>query len=193
MGNSDSQDSPWPRLGGSHHLPHYSIFCTSPWGSHPNDFLSQDFQMGVPKFSHLGLWQLWGHITSHSNLWLQWGLKQSCSPRQELSNGMSHVAWTKGNWVNCWLLVVGSQIVSLTHGLSFDHNLCFICPNGQCKAILDICASIYFQCYKFFSFFVYFPFTKIYIYIFFNFSTMLPLDNFFFKLGFLLTSWFFFN
>jgi hypothetical protein len=25
----DSQDSPWPKLGGSHHLPPYSIFNAS--------------------------------------------------------------------------------------------------------------------------------------------------------------------
>jgi hypothetical protein len=25
--NLDSQDSPWPELGGSHHLPPYSILC----------------------------------------------------------------------------------------------------------------------------------------------------------------------
>jgi hypothetical protein len=25
--NSDLQDSPWPGLGGSHHLPPYSILC----------------------------------------------------------------------------------------------------------------------------------------------------------------------
>ncbi len=29
---SNSQDSPQPGLGGSHHLPPYSIICTFPWG-----------------------------------------------------------------------------------------------------------------------------------------------------------------
>ncbi len=38
MGNMDTQDSPWPGLGGSHHLPPYSILCTSPRGLHPNGF-----------------------------------------------------------------------------------------------------------------------------------------------------------
>ncbi len=28
--NMDSQDSRWPRLGGSHHLPVYSILCAWP-------------------------------------------------------------------------------------------------------------------------------------------------------------------
>jgi hypothetical protein len=40
-GNSDTQDSPRPGLGGSHHLPPYSIICTSPQGPHPNGFLSR--------------------------------------------------------------------------------------------------------------------------------------------------------
>jgi len=30
--NMNSQDSPQPGLGGSHHLPPYSIFCAWPWG-----------------------------------------------------------------------------------------------------------------------------------------------------------------
>jgi hypothetical protein len=51
----DSQDSPQPRLGGSHHLPPYSILCASPWGPHPNGILSQ---VGVSKFPQLGLSRL---------------------------------------------------------------------------------------------------------------------------------------
>jgi hypothetical protein len=97
------------------------------------------------KFPRLGLPWLWGPITSCENLWLQWGLKQSCSPCCELFNGMSHVACTQGNWVDSWLLVLGSQIANLTLGLSFDHNLCFRCPNESCKPILDIYISIAFQ------------------------------------------------
>jgi hypothetical protein len=53
--NMDSQDSPWPRLGGSYHLPPYSIFCAWSQGQHPNVILSQDPQVGVPKFPKLGL------------------------------------------------------------------------------------------------------------------------------------------
>jgi len=36
--NTDTQDSPQPGLGGNHHLPPYSILCTSAWGLHPNGF-----------------------------------------------------------------------------------------------------------------------------------------------------------
>jgi hypothetical protein len=38
MGNTDTQDSPRPGLGGSHHLPPYSILCDSPRDPHPNGF-----------------------------------------------------------------------------------------------------------------------------------------------------------
>jgi len=47
-----------------------------------------------------------------------------------------------------WLLVVGSQIVNLTIGPSFGHNLCFKCPNGWCEPILDIYVTRAFQWYK---------------------------------------------
>jgi hypothetical protein len=72
-------------------------------------------------------------------------MKKSCRPRQEIFNSMFHVASTQGNQVDSGLLVVVSQIVNLTPGPSFAHNLCFRCPNGQCEPILDIYASINFQ------------------------------------------------
>jgi hypothetical protein len=123
-GNSDSQDSPQPGLGGSHHLSPYSILCASPWGPHPNGILSRDSHL--PK---LGLLQLWEPITLHKNLGLRWGLKQSYSPCWELFNSMWHATCTQGNRVNSRLLVVGSQTTNLTLGLSFGHNLCLRCPN----------------------------------------------------------------
>jgi hypothetical protein len=46
MGNTDTQDSPRPGLGGSRHLPPYSIFCTSPWGLYPNGFSLLGFPSG---------------------------------------------------------------------------------------------------------------------------------------------------
>jgi hypothetical protein len=149
-GNSDSQDSPRPRLGGSHHLPPYNILCASPQGPHPNGILSRDSQMGVPKLPKLRLPQLWGPITLRANLWLGWGLKQSFSPCRELFNGISHATWTQGNQVNFWLLVVGSQTTNLTIGPSFGHKLYFRCPNGSYEPILDIYVSISFQWYNFF-------------------------------------------
>jgi hypothetical protein len=104
--------------------------------------------MGVLKLPRIELPQLCGTITSYANLRSGQGLNQSCSSRQELSNGMLHVTYTQGNRVDSWLSVVGSQVVNLTPSLSFDHNLCFKCPNGSCEPILDICVSIAFQCFK---------------------------------------------
>ncbi len=133
--NSDSQDSPQPELGWSHHLPPYSILCASPQGPHLNGILSQDSQVGVPKFSSFGLSQTWGPITFHVELGLRPGPKQSCSPRQELSNDMWHTICMQENLVDSWLLVVGSQIINLILDLSFGHNLCFKCPNESCDPI----------------------------------------------------------
>jgi hypothetical protein len=102
-GNLDTQDSPRPGLGGSHHLPPYSILCAFPRGPHPNGFLSQDSHL-----QQLGLSRLWGRITSCADLWSRWGLKNSYSPCQEISNWMWHVACTQGNWVDSRLLMVRS-------------------------------------------------------------------------------------
>jgi hypothetical protein len=145
MNNLDSQDSPWPELGGNYHLPPYSILCACPRDRHPNGILSRDSEMRVPKFSELGLPRLWGHRTFSADLQLRWILKQSCSPRREFSNGMSHVTFTQGNWGDSRLLMVESQIANLTPVPSFGHNLCFRCPNGSCEPILDIYVPISFQ------------------------------------------------
>jgi hypothetical protein len=147
-GNSNTQDSSRPRLGGSHCLPPYSILRASPRGLHPNGILSWDSQVGVSKFPHLGLWRLWRPITSCADLRLQWGLKQSSSICQKLFNIMFHVTYTQQNRVNSQLVVIGSQIANLTLDLSFGPNLGFRCPNGQCEPILDIYVSINFQWYK---------------------------------------------
>jgi hypothetical protein len=99
------------------------------------------FYPGTPILPRLEFPRLCGAITLCADLWLEWGLKQSCSPRQELSNGKLHATCTQGNRVDSWLLMVGSQIVNLTPSLSFG-------PNGSYKLILDIYVSIAFQWYK---------------------------------------------
>jgi hypothetical protein len=48
---------------------------------------------------------------------------------------MWHATCTQRNQGDFQLLVVGSQIVNLTSGLSFGHNLCLKCSNGSCKSI----------------------------------------------------------
>ncbi len=66
--NMDSLDSPRPEPRGSHRLPPYIILCICPWHLHPNDFLSQDSQGGVPKLFRFELSQLWKLITPILNL-----------------------------------------------------------------------------------------------------------------------------
>jgi len=144
----DSLDSPRPGLGGSHHLPPYSIICVTPWEPHPNGTFSWDSQGGVPKLSRVELPGLWTLISPDSNLQLEWGLNQSCSSPWELSNALSHSFCRRWEEVDSRLIVVGSQTASLTPGPSFAHNLGCKCPNGSCEAILDIYTSKKFQRYK---------------------------------------------
>ncbi len=147
-GNMDTQDSPRPGLGGSHHLPPYSILCDSPQSPHPNGYFSRDSRVGVPKSRKMGLSGLWSPITLRADLGSQCGLKQSCRSCRELSNAVLHSRIGHREGVHSRLLVVGSQTGSSTPGLSFGHNLCFRCPNEQCEPILDIYASRAFYCYK---------------------------------------------
>ncbi len=143
----DSLDLPQPEFGGSHHLHPYSIFCVHPRHPHSNGFLSRDSQDGIPKLPQFGLPRLWKLIIPSSNLRLKWSLKQTCSSPQELLNGVSHFTCTHRGRVDSWLLVVESQTASLTPNPSFDHNLCYRCPNDSCEAILDIYTLRPFQQY----------------------------------------------
>jgi hypothetical protein len=52
------------------------------------------------------------------------------------------------NHGDSWFSMVMSQIDSLTLDPSFGHNLCFLCPNGLCKPILDIFVLKVFQLYN---------------------------------------------
>jgi hypothetical protein len=69
--NTDSQDSPWPKLGGNHHLPLYSILCAWSRDQHPNVILSQDSQVEALKFPKFVLPRLWRPITLCADLWLR--------------------------------------------------------------------------------------------------------------------------
>jgi hypothetical protein len=89
--------------------------------------------------------ELWTTITPDCKVGSRWGLNQSCSPRQDLSNAMSHTQIGRREEVDSRLLVVGSQTASLTPGPSFAHNLGCRCPNCQCKGIFDIYVSRPFQ------------------------------------------------
>jgi hypothetical protein len=51
IGTTDTQDSPWLELGGSHHLPPYNILCTSPRGPHLNGFSLPRLPSGSPEIA----------------------------------------------------------------------------------------------------------------------------------------------
>jgi len=94
-------------------------------------FWSWDSQ-GVPKLFQIGLSRLWELITPSSNLWLGWGLKQTCSSLQELSNGVSHSTCTHRGRVDSRLLVVESQtkkFLSLFPTKTTHHNYNVGCLN----------------------------------------------------------------
>jgi hypothetical protein len=102
--NSDSHDTPWPGLQGSHHLPPYIILCNSARRLHPNGSFSRDSQGGVPKLSRFGLPGLWAFITSRFELRSGRALNQTCSSRRrELSNAVLHSCYGRREEVNSWL------------------------------------------------------------------------------------------
>ncbi len=102
----------------------------------------------VPKFLKLGLLELWRPVTSCSDLQLKRCLKKNFSPRRKISNNIWHATYTHIIQGDYWLLVVGSQIGTLTLNPSFNHNLCYKYSNGSWEPILDIYVSKVFQWYK---------------------------------------------
>jgi hypothetical protein len=98
-----------------------------------------------PECVPVGLPGLWTAITPRPNLGSQQGLNQSCSPQRDLSNAVLHSRSACREQVDSRLLVVASQIASLTPGPFFAHNLGYRCPNDQCEAILNIYTSRPFQ------------------------------------------------
>jgi hypothetical protein len=91
-----------------------------------------------PKTVPVGVPGLWELITPDFRVRSRRGLNQSCSPRRDIFNAVLHSRIGCREEVDSWLLVIGSQIVSLTPGPSFAHNLGCRCWNDQCEAIFDI-------------------------------------------------------
>jgi hypothetical protein len=148
-GHFRPQDSPRPGLGSM--PPPYSpiVYSATPRGG----YIQMAQIPGTPKLESRncpeivpggvpGLWEL---ITPDYKLGSRRGLNRSCSPRQDLSNGVLNSQFGLREEVDSRLLVVGSQIASLTSGPSFAHNLGDRCPNAQCEGIFDIYASRPFQ------------------------------------------------
>jgi len=137
-----------PNSGVCHHHTPYSILCDAPWGLHPNGTNSRDSRNEVPKLSRNRPGWSPGTLGAHNSRLRDgsWrGLNQTCNPRRDLSNDVSHSQFGLREEVDSWLLVVGSQTTSLTPGPSFAHNLGDRCPNAQCEGIFDIYASRPFQ------------------------------------------------
>ncbi len=123
--NMDSQDSPWPELRGSHHLPPYS--------SMPSHETSTQMTFYLETLATLR-----GHnfvcrppieMRSKEKLQpllraFQWCIAQHLHARK--SGRFFNFQWSRVKFGN------------LTHVPSFGHNLCLKCPNGSCKPILDI-------------------------------------------------------
>jgi len=117
------------------------------------DYIQMALFLGTPKLESrncpeivpVGVPRLWALKTPDCELWSRRGLNQSCNPRWDLFNDVSHSQFGDREEVDSRLLVAGSQIASLTPGPSFAHNLGDRCPNGWCEAIFDIYASRPFQ------------------------------------------------
>jgi len=142
IGNTNTLNSPQPRLGGATIFP-LIVYSVASHGAHIQMvFLSRESRVGVssgsPEIVPIGTPATLEPHNLHTNLESRCNLKQSCSFCQELSNGMSHALYSHVNRVNSRLFLVGSQTGSLTPSPSFGHNLCFKCPNEQCEPILDI-------------------------------------------------------
>jgi hypothetical protein len=131
------------RTWGSHHLPPYSILCATPRGPHPNGH----FVLGLPSGSpEIPIAKTPATLRAHNFLCRPPIAMRSEEKLYPLSRAFQRYVARCLNFSQ--LLVVGSQTANLTLGHSFGHNLCYRCPNGQCKPILGIYASRAFWWYK---------------------------------------------
>ncbi len=142
---TDSQESSWHRLGGSHHLPPYNIICDWPHGLHPNVIFPRTPKLGILKFpkmetpaileAHNFLCKLSIDARSKAKLYLssrtfQWYM--ACHLHARNSRQFLIFSGQKSNW-------------HLIFDLSFGHNFCCKYSNGSCKPILGIYVSRAFQ------------------------------------------------
>jgi hypothetical protein len=140
-GTSDHKTHHGPDLGDATTIPHI-VYSATLRRTH----IQKALFPGTPKLESRnptkcpGSWLpvLWEVIAPRPDLGSQGGLNQSCSPRQDLSNNISHSRIKHREQVDSRLLVVGSQTANLTPGPSFAHNLGYRCPNRESEGIFDI-------------------------------------------------------
>jgi hypothetical protein len=103
-------------------------------GLHPNVILFRNSQVESPKIIEI----VTPTILEAHNLLCKSLIDKSCSLCQDISKDMWHTTFMQVNQGNSRLLVVESQIDTLTPSPSFGHNLCFKYSNGKSKPILNI-------------------------------------------------------
>ncbi len=143
-GTSDHKTHHGPDSGEATTFPHIVYSATRDGG-----YIQMAQIPGTPKLESrncheivpVGVLGLWALTTPDSRIRPRRGLNQSCSPRRDLFNAVSHSRIGHRKEVDSGLLVIGSQTASLTPGLTFAHNLCCRCLNDQCEAIFDIYVS----------------------------------------------------
>ncbi len=107
----DSQDSPRPEFGGSHHLSPYNILCDQSQGLHPNVILSQDSQLGSFEIPKIGIFDiLEGHNflcipqiqvkfkAKLQALWRDFQGYVTCHLNAFITGRFSTFSWRESNW-----------------------------------------------------------------------------------------------
>ncbi len=144
--NSNSQDSPQPKLGGSHHLPPYNILCAWARDQHPNVILSSKchFVLGLPSESPeiptIGILAILGAHNFACKPPIKMSFETKLQPYQELSIGMSHATCWKENRGDSRLLVVRNQIGSLGSVRVHSFTLSYTPMNMKCDSQVSFLA-----------------------------------------------------
>jgi hypothetical protein len=115
-GTLDHKTHHGPDSGEATTFPH--IVFSAP---HFRDYTQMALFPGTPKLESrncpeivpIGVPGLWELITPDCKVWSWWGLNQTCSPRRDLFNNVSHSQFRGQEEVDSRLFVVGSQTASL--------------------------------------------------------------------------------
>jgi len=113
--NLDSFDSPQPGLGASHHLPPYSILCSSPLHLHPNGFFSQDSQS---HYNNRGLF-CDPHIIANNKERSFW------KPAFANHNSSQNLKLLQNQNIRTRTITSPSQLPNLTQSQNFSDYNCF--------------------------------------------------------------------